>query len=148
MADIALNPFVNHPTHFRTVTTTDALCKKGSVVISAASTDSSAVVTSTTAGDNLVIGVITDEGDPNNSGLIPSGATVSCADAGDVEILVLGGTAYVVGDILICTTTAGVAGKYSSGSTYDQIGICMQKITTGSAVQRIACRLNIFKRAA
>jgi hypothetical protein len=101
MADIGLMPFVSKVVHARTVTTTDALCKHGSVVVSAATSDSSACVTTTSAGANLVLGVILDQGDPNNSGLIPSGATVSCADLGDVEILVLGGVTYAVGDVLV-----------------------------------------------
>lgn len=148
MADIGLMPTTNRALHFRTVNTTDALCKYGSVVISAGTTDSSACVTSTTAGDNKVLGVITDHGDPNNSDLIPSGASVSCADLGDVEILVLGSVSYEVGDILITSTTAGVAKKLAAESTADQIGTVLQKITTGTNPQLISCRLMINKRAA
>ena len=148
MADIGLMPGRNRPLKTRPAITTDALCKRGSVVVSPATGGSYDCVTSTSAGANLVMGVVLDQGDPNNSDLIPTGATVSLAEEGDCEILVLGSTAYAWGDILICTTTAGVAGKYTSGSTYDQIGIVTQNITTGTNVQLISCRLNIVKRAA
>jgi hypothetical protein len=147
-ADIGLMPQSNKPVHARTCNTTDALCKRGSVVIQAGTTDSSACVTTTSAGANGVLGVVLDQGDPNNSQLIPSSASVSVADIGDVEILVLGSTAYAVGDVLITSTTAGVAKKLASETTADQIGTVLQKITTGTNPQLISCRLNIVKRAA
>jgi hypothetical protein len=149
MADLGLWPFASSKNlHSFTGKTTDALAKYGSVVVSAASTDSSEIVTTASAGANLVMGVVIDQGDPNNSGLHANGSFVSVQDMGDCEILVLGGVTYAVGDILICTTTAGVAGKYTSGSTYDQIGTVTQAVTTGTLPQLISCRLNIVKRAA
>ena len=60
----------------------------------------------------------------------------------------LGSTSYAVGDILITSTTAGVAKKLAAETTADQIGTVMQKITTGTSPQLISCRLNIVKRAA
>ncbi len=149
MADLALYPFAaEKDLHSFTATTADAVCKKGSLVAWSGSTDSSAVVATTSAGQNLLAGVVTDQGDPNNSGLFASGVNVSVRDMGVVDVLCLGGVTYARGDILIATTTTGVAGKYTSGSTYDQLGVVMQEITTGSSVQLVSCRLNIMKRAA
>lgn len=147
-ADIGLMPQGNRSISFSTYNTTDALCKKGSVVVSSATSDSSACKTTTSAGANAVLGVIVDQGDPNNSGLFASGSQVSVAEAGEVEILVLGGVTYAVGDILVTSTTAGVAKKIAAEATADQIGSVRQAITTGASPQLISCWLNIVKRAA
>jgi hypothetical protein len=148
MADIGLMPSDEKNVHSFTAVTADALMKYGSLVVWSGSTDSKAVVTTTSAGANLIAGVVTDQGDPNNSGLHASGAQVTVRDMGVAEVLLLGGATYARGDIIIATTTAGVGGKYTSGSTYDQLGVCLQEITTGTNPQLVSVRLNIVKRAA
>lgn len=147
-ADIGLMPSKDFNVHSFTGNTTDALCKYGSIVISSATTDSNAVKTTTTAGDNLVMGVVTDQGDPNNSGLFASGSAVSVRDMGVAEVLLLGSVTYAVGDVIITSTTAGVGKKLASETTADQLGTCLQAITTGTNPQLVSVRLNIVKRAA
>lgn len=145
-ADIGLNPPKAGNVHSRTAIMTDALCKFGSVVISANTASSVEVVTTTNAGTTGVMGVVTSIGDPNNSNLFAIGDETSLRDAGDVEILVLGSTAYAETDLLITSATAGVAKKLESETgLMDVIGYPVQKVTTGTNPQRISCRLNIHR---
>lgn len=144
MADIGLNPPKAGNIHSRTGVMADALAKFGSVVVKSGTTDHAAMATTTSAGATGVMGVVTSQGDPNNSGLHAVGDEVSVRDAGDVEILVLPATAYARGDKLITSTTAGVAKKLEAETgNMTIIGEVLQDVTTGAAAQRISCRLTM-----
>ncbi len=142
--DIGLNPPKAGNVHSRTGVMQDALAKFGSVVIKSGTTSHCDMATTATASTVGVMGVVTSQGDPNNSGLFAVGDEVSVRDLGDVEILVLGSTAYARGDKLITSTTAGVAKKLESETgAMDIIGEVLQEVTTGTLPQRISCRLSI-----
>lgn len=144
MPDINLNPPRASNLHSRTCTMKDALAKFGSVVVKSGTAGHADAATTAVAGTTGVLGVVTSIGDPNNSGLHPVDADVSVRDAGDVEILVLGSTAYARGDILITSATAGVAKKRAAEvAPYDIIGVVLQDITTGVNPQRISARLTL-----
>lgn len=140
--DINLNPPKAGNLHSRTGTMQDALAQFGSVVVKSGTTGHSDMATTASAGAAGVMGVVTSQGDPNNSGLFASGDEVSVRDAGDVEILVLGSTAYARGDRLITSTTAGVAKKVASETgLMTIIAEVLQDVTTGTASQLISARL-------
>lgn len=144
MADIGLNPPKKGNVHSRTGVMIDALAKFGSVLVYSGTSGHADMATTTSAAAATVAGVVTSQGDPNNSGLFAIGDEVSVRDLGDVEILVLGSVTYARGDKLITTTTAGVAGKLGSTTgAMDIIGEVLQDVTTGTNPQLISCRLNI-----
>lgn len=147
MADIGLNPPKATKLHSRTGVMTDALAKFGAVLVSAATGNHADMATTTAAGAAAVMGVVTSQGDPNNSGLFAVGEEVSVADLGDVEIQVVAGT-YAVGDALITSTTAGCAKKRAAEAGADVIGTALQAITTSQNGQRISCRLLISRAGA
>lgn len=143
--DIGLTPPKAGNLHSRAGRPTTTGMKFGMVVV-ADTTDGGhdAITTTTTAADTGVVGVITSQGDPNNSGQFAVGDECSVRDLGDVELLVLGGTAYNEKDLFITSTTAGVAKKLEAETgSIDLIGRCLQSLTTGSNPQRVSCKLNI-----
>lgn len=142
MADIGLNPPKAGNLHSRTGVMADALAKFGSVVVPSGSTGHADMATTTSAAAAKVSGVVTSQGDPNGSGLFAVGDEVSVRDAGDVEILVLGSQAYLKGDKLITSTTAGVAKILASETgVLCLIAECLEDVTTGTNPQRISARL-------
>lgn len=145
-ADIKLNPPKAGNVHSRTGRMKDALAKFGSVLVFSGTDSHADMATTTSAGATKVAGVVTSQGDPNNSGLFAVDDEVSVRDDGDVELLVLGSVAYARGDLLITSTTAGVAKKLAAETGADIIGECLQDITTGSNPQRISCRLRLNRR--
>lgn len=146
MADIGLNPPMSGILHARTGVMQDALAKFGSVVVQAATGNHADMQTTTSAGATGVMGVVQSQGDPNNSGLFAVGDQPTVADLGDVQILVLGGVTYAVGDPLITSTTAGVAKKLAAETGADIIAYSLQAVTTGTNPQLISARLNITRR--
>lgn len=142
MADIGLNPPKAGNVHSRTGVMKDALAKFGSVLVSSGVGGHADMSTTTTPGDPKATGIVTSQGDPNNSGLFAVGDEASVRDLGDAELLVLGSTTYARGDRLIASATAGVAKKLA-GETGDLclIGESLQDVTTGTNPQRISCRL-------
>lgn len=144
--DVGLNPPTRGNVHSRSGVMTDALAQFGTVLITANTANHSEMVTTTSAGTTGVQGVVTSQGDPNNSGLFAVNDIVSVRDQGDAQILVLGGVSYAETDLLITSTTAGVAKKLESETgSMDVIGYPVQKVTTGSASQLISVRLNIHR---
>lgn len=142
MADIGLNPPVASKVHSRTGVMADALAKFGSCLIASGTTEHALMITTTTAGDSQVMGVVTSQGDPNNSGLFAAGDEASVQDIGDVQILVLGSATYARGDKLITSTTAGVAKKLASETgSMTIIATVLQDVTTGTNPQLISARL-------
>jgi hypothetical protein len=140
--DIGLNPPKAGNLHSRTGRMQDALAKFGSPVVKSGTTSHCDMATTASAGAAGVCGVVTSQGDPNNSGLHPVDADVSVRDLGEVEILVLGSTSYARGDRLITSTTAGVAKKLASETgLMSIIAEVLQPVTTGSNPQRISARL-------
>lgn len=144
--DIGLNPPKAGNVHSRTGIMNDALAQFGSIVVSYSNINHADMATSTTAGDPTVMGVVTSQGDPNNSGLFAVGDQASVRDLGDTAVLVLGaGAAYARGDRIIQSTTAGV-GKKLAGETGDlcMVGEVLQDCTTGAAAsQLISVRVNV-----
>lgn len=141
MADIGLNPPKAGNVHSRTGIMTDALASFGALLSYAATGNHADMVTSTTAGDPLTAGVVTSQGDPNNSGLFAVGDSVSVRDLGDAEVQVVSGT-YTIGQRIIQSATAGM-GKAYAAETGDLcvVGESLQAITTGTNGQRISVRL-------
>jgi len=88
MADIGLNPPKAGNLHSRTGVMQDALASFGAVVVTSADGTHADMQTTTSAGATGVMGVVTSQGDPNNSGLFAVGDEVSVRDLGDVEIQV------------------------------------------------------------
>lgn len=139
---VGINPPKASNVHSRSGVMLDALAKFGSVVVASGTLGHADVATTTSAGAATVVGVVTSQGDPNNSGLFAVGDVVSLQDLGDVEILVLGSTTYARGDKLITSTTAGVAKKLASETgNMTIIGEVLQDVTTGTNPQLISCRL-------
>lgn len=97
---------------------------------------------STGAGEEPLAGIITSQGDPNNSDAFAVGDEFSVRDEGEAEVLVLGSTSYDEGDYIIASDTAGV-GKKLVGETGTMmlVGRCLQKVTTGSNPQRVSVKL-------
>ena len=145
VTDVGLNPPVRGNIHSRTGQAGTTGMKFGMVVVSAQTANHAEMVLTTTAGDPLTLGVITTQGDPNNSGAFALGDEFSVRDAGDVQVLVDATTALNVGDILIASTTAGQAKKLASetGTTLCILGRSMQKITVGAAAGLVSCRLEL-----
>lgn len=146
MADIGLNPPTRGIVHARTGVMTDALAKFGSVLVQAGTANHADMVTTTSAGATGVQGVVQSQGDPNNSGLFAVGDTPTVVDQGDVQILVLGGVTYAVGDPLITSTTAGVAKKLAAETGADIIAYSRQAVTTGTNPQLISAFMAISRR--
>jgi hypothetical protein len=146
MADVGLNPPKAGIVHARTGIMTDALAKFGSVVISAATGNHADVVTTTGAGSAIVLGVVQSQGDPNNSGLFAVGDEATVVDIGDVQILVLGGVTYAVGDQLITSATAGVAKKLAAETGAMVIATSLQAVTTGTNPQLISARMTLYTK--
>ena len=145
MADIGLNPPKRGPLHSRTgvIASGGATgAQFGAVVVSSGTASHADVATTTNAGDPLVMGVITSQGDPNNSGAFIAGDEVSIADLGDAQVLCESGTASARGDRMIASSTAGLAKKYGA-ETGDLcvIGECLQDVTTGANPQLVSVRL-------
>lgn len=141
MADIGLNPPKHGNLHSRTGVMTDALASYGALVSYAATGNHADMVTSTTAGDPLTAGVVTNQGDPNNSGLFAVGDEVSVRDLGDAQVQVVA-AAYTVGQRIIQSGTAGL-GKGYAAETGDLcvVGECLQAITIGTNGGLVSVRL-------
>ncbi len=140
--DIGLNPPKAGNLHSRTGRMQDALAKFGSPVVKSGTTSHCDMATVASAGAAGVLGVVTSQGDPNNSGLFAIDDDVSVRDLGDVEILVLGGVSYARGDRLITSATAGVAKKLASETgLMSIIAEVIQPVTTGTNPQRISAKL-------
>lgn len=143
MADIGLNPPKAGNLHSRTGVMTDALAFFGAIVVSSGTSGHADMATSTTAGDPLAMGVVTSQGDPNNSGLFAVGDEVSVRDLGDAEVAVKAAT-YARGDRIIQSTTAGL-GKKIAAETGDLcvVGECLQDITIAADGGRISVRVTM-----
>jgi hypothetical protein len=144
MADIGLNPPKATNIHSRTGVMQDALAQFGSILVQAGTGNHADMQTTTTAGATGVMGVVTSQGDPNNSGLFAVGDQASVRDLGDAEVLVVAGT-YAVGDPIITSTTAGAGKKLAAESGADVLGYSLQAITL-AATGRISVRLQITRR--
>lgn len=145
-ADIGLNPPRSTKVLSRSGIMADALAQFGSVLVSAATTNSAEMQTTTSAGATNVTGVVGSQGDPNNSGLFAIGDEATVVELGDHPVLVLGGTTLAVGDALITSTTAGVCKKLAGETGACIVGYSLQAITTGSASQLVSCRLALQVR--
>lgn len=103
-----------------------------------------AMLLSTSAGQTPLAGVITSQGDPNNSDAFAVGDEFSVRDEGEAEVLVLGSTSYSETDLIIASATAGVGKKLESETGNIMIlGRCLQKVTTGTNSQRISVKLQM-----
>ncbi|MEO9194592.1 MAG: hypothetical protein ABI445_13110 [Polyangia bacterium] len=129
--------------HSRTGIMLDALAQFGAVVVSSGALGHANMATTTTAGDPLVAGVVTSQGDPNNSGLFAIGDEVSVTDLGDVLVLVAGGTTLARGDRLIAAATPGLAKKLAAETNVCVLGESLQDVTTGALPQLVSCRLQL-----
>ena len=147
MADIGLNPPFSSNLHSRTCVMKDALAQFGSIVVNSGSDYHAAAATTASAGATGIIGVVQSQGDPNNSGLFAINDEVTVRDLGDAQVLVLGGTQYARGNLILTSTTAGVGKKRLSETTCDVLGYCLQDITTGTNPQLISVRLDPFRIA-
>lgn len=143
MADIGLNPPDNRPADFCTVTMTVATGKYGMIVVPDGAPHADAKIT-TAAGETKLLGVIVDQGDPNNSGLFATGAQVSVARGGVVEVLFQNGTVIARGDTIIASGTAGMAKVLAAeAKPYDVLGYAEEARTIGAAAGRASVRLHI-----
>jgi len=130
---IGLMPPKSRPSDFMTGTTTVATAKYGSVMTFSGTANHDDVKITTTAGEQS-IGVCASQGDPNNSGLFPTGAQVSIAREGDVEVLFDAAEGLVVGAKVIASGTDGVAKILGAESTpYWILGECLEARTIGSS---------------
>jgi hypothetical protein len=147
MADIGLNPPKAHNLSSRTGVMGDALAKFGSVLVAVAAGGHADMQTTTSAGATAVQGVVTSQGDPNNSDLFAVGDEVSVRDLGFAEVQVVAGT-YAVGDPLITSTVAGCAKKRAAETGADILGYAEENITTTVNGQRISARISISRAGA
>jgi len=102
---------------------------------------------STTAGQTAVIGVIADpQGDPNNGGLFPLGATVSVAERGKVPVLIVSGSVLTKRCTLIASDTVGIAKVLGAeAKPYDVIGYFDDVPQTLAADTALSVELHIHR---
>ena len=136
--DVGLNPPTRGNVHSRSGTAAGTGITFGMIVIHGGNDDHDAMVASSATGATGVQGIVTSQGDPNNSGLFVSGDSFSVRDAGDAQVLVLGSTGYDLTDMIIASATKGVGAKRSTETgVMDVIGYPVQKVTTGTNPQLI-----------
>lgn len=144
MASVGLYPPKNNPSDFETGTMTDALAKYGSVVARSTGDADHDDVACTTASGQQPLGVVVSVGDPNNSDLFASGAQVSIAKRGCVEVLFVTGTAIVKGDKIIAGGTTGQAKVLAAeADPYWLLGTAAETRTIGAAAGTASVDLNI-----
>lgn len=143
MADIGLFPPYSRVEHATTRTMTVATGKYGMIVVPDGAAHADAKI-SVDAGETKLLGVICSQGDPNNSGLFATGANVSVADEGIVEVLFPAGTVIARGDTIIASGDNGHAKVLGAeGKPYDVLGYAEQGITIGAAAGYASVRLQI-----
>lgn len=103
------------------------------------------VTPSTTAGQVGIVGVINDpQGDPDNSGLFPVGASVSVAEDGKVPVMIVSGSVLTKRCTLIASATAGMAKVLGAeAKPYDVIGYYDDVPQTLTANTALSVELNI-----
>lgn len=145
--DAGLNPPVRGNTRFLEGTAGGTGIKFGSVVqFDSGNDDHDSMVATAATGATGIMGVVTSQGDPNNSGLFATGDNFSVQTQDFAQVLVLGSASYDKTDMLIASATKGVAKKRESETgLMDVIGYPVQKVTTGTASQLISVRLNLHK---
>jgi hypothetical protein len=103
------------------------------------------------AGDVGVRGVVSDQGDPNNSGQFDQYAEFGCCKAGYVEVLLDAGQSCVKDAPAITGATAGTVKPIASESApYDIVGVFGQTYdnSAGSSPVLVSLFVNIVRRVA
>ena len=103
------------------------------------------------SGGGIAYGVITTpQGDPNNSGIIPSGATVEVTYTGTVPVLLISGT-YSKGDPIVASTVYGYGKKLGSESgapmmILGEFADVAATLTSGAYPQSVLLTMSTFVR--
>lgn len=144
MASIGLNPPKVRGTEFETRRMTVATGKKGMLVVPSGDGTHDGAKIATTAGETKLLGVIKNEGDPNNSGLFPTGANVSVQKDGPAEVLFDAAEAITEGDTIIASGTDGHAKVLGAeGKPYTVLGYAAETRTIGAAAGFASVNLQI-----
>ena len=141
---IGLMPAYSNPARQITKTMSVATAKYGMIAVPDATSNHDGAKINIAAGETLIEGVITSQGDPNNSDLFAVGDQPSVAIEGIVEVLFAAGEVIAKGDTIITGGTAG-CGKVlgAEAKPYAVLGYAEQAITIGAAAGRASVRLSI-----
>lgn len=110
--------------------------------------DHRAVKRPTAAGGGPIKGVCVSQTSAVGGSGSAVGDSLEVCSGGIVEVNLVSGQAVVKGDILIASATAGQVKVLAAEATAWQVGIAEQDMAATVGVVRIACRLQINKRAA
>lgn len=150
--DIGLNPFRSDRRLFEGCVATVATIKYGMVVIGdTGTTNARDVKLASGAGGTGVRGVVSDQGDPNNSGLFATGDEFGCCVEGFVEVLLDAGESSVKDAPLITGGTPGTVKPIASESApYDIVGYAAQTYNNsgGGSPVLISMRVAVQRRVA
>jgi hypothetical protein len=141
-AALDLMPVYSRPENFFPGELEVATAKYG-YLVKLSGTSPTGIVITTTVGEQP-FGVVTDQGDPNNSDLFASGTIVSVARGGMCDVMFDAATVITKGDKIIVSGTDGHAKVLEAEvDPYWLLGEAMQTVTIGAAAGLATVALNI-----